>query len=145
LPAGFDEARIHAAALSLTRKRSRAAARMWPRLSRAAGAKFGQLFAAYAESAPLPQKGGPLADGRAFARWLHERGELPEAGRLEALAVDLRYSTVGGGLIRRRWPAFKAARDTGARRFILAVRLTWIGEYWLSFPVRGGGHKGPVP
>lgn len=134
LPAGFDASRIHAAALSLKKKRARAAARMWPRLARAVGERLDALFEAYAGAVPLPGEGGALADGRAFARWLHERGALPEAGRLEALAVDLRYASIQGGLVRRRWPVLKVARDREMRRLILAVRLPLIGEYWANVP-----------
>lgn len=101
-PEGFDARRVGLAAASLAWKRARAAARAWPGLARALGGRFGKVFAAYAGAAPLPRQGGPLADGRAFARWLAARGKLPEAGRLQALAVDLRYANNPDGLALRR-------------------------------------------
>jgi hypothetical protein len=135
LPAGFDVVRLRAAAASLARKRARAAARTWPGLARALGRRFGELFTAYAEAAPLPRDGGPLADGRAFARWLAARGELPEAGRLHALAVDLRYAGNPDGLVPRRWPTYRTAWLHQSRRLIVAVWLPWLGEHWLSIPL----------
>src|SRR5437016_1395615 len=53
---------------------------------------FLERFAQFAATATIPRQGGPLADGRAFARYLERRGELTEEGRLEALAVDVRYA-----------------------------------------------------
>jgi hypothetical protein len=134
-PPDFDAARLRAAAASLARKRARATARAWPGLARALGRRFGGLFAAYAEAAALPRQGGPLADGRAFARWLAARGELPEAGLLQALAVDLRHTGTPDGLAPRRWPTCKAAWLHESRRLIIAVRLPWLGERWLSIPL----------
>jgi hypothetical protein len=135
LPAGFDAVRLRVAAASLARKRARAAARAWPGLARSLGRGFGELFAAYAEAVPLPRDGGPLADGRAFARWLAARGQLPEAGRLQALAVDLRYAGNADGLLPRRWSTCKTAWLPQSRRLIVAVWLPWHGEYWLSIPL----------
>jgi hypothetical protein len=103
-------------------------------LARALGPRFGELFTAYAEASTLPRDGGSLADGRAFARWLATRGVLPEAGRRQALAVDLRYSVGANGLVPRRWPTCKVAWLRQSRRLIVAAWLPWPGEYWLSLP-----------
>lgn len=140
-PEGFDARRVGLAAASLAWKRARAAARAWPGLARALGGRFGKVFAAYAGAAPLPRQGGPLADGRAFARWLAARGKLPEAGRLQALAVDLRYANNPDGLALRRGPTCRAAWLRRSRRLILAVRLPWLGEHWLSIPLGRGRHS----
>jgi hypothetical protein len=134
-PPDFDAMRLRAAATSLARKRARAAARAWPGLARALGRRFGRLFAAYTDAATLPRAGGPLADGRAFARWLAARSELPEAGRLQALAVDLRYVGNPDGLALRKGLTCRAAWLRQARRLIVAVRLPWLGEFWLTIPL----------
>src|SRR5262245_62673938 len=84
---GFHPDRVRASAESLARKRQRAVARAWPALTRALAEAFAGRFATYAETTPLPREGGPLADGRAFARFLAAAKELPDAGKLEALAV----------------------------------------------------------
>jgi hypothetical protein len=134
-PANFDALQLRTAAASLARKRAGAAARAWPALTRALGRQFGGLFAAYAEAATLPREGGPIADGRTFARWLAARGELPDAGRIEILAVDLRYVGNPEGLRRRRWPTCRAAWLRQSRRLIVAVWLPWLGQHWLSIPL----------
>jgi hypothetical protein len=135
LPAGFDAVRLRAAALSLGRKRARVVARAWPALAQVLGRRFDSLFAAYAEAVPVPCEHGPLADGRAFARWLSAQGELPEAGRLQALAVDLRYTSHPEGLVPRRWPTWGIAWLHSSRRLVVAGWLPWLGECWLSLPL----------
>jgi hypothetical protein len=134
-PPEFDAVRLSAAAATLVRKRARAVARAWPGMARALGRRFGRLFGSYAEAAKLPRVGGPLADGRAFARWLAAQGELPEACRLQALTVDLRYKGNRDGLVPRRGPACKAAWLRQSSRLIVAVWLPWLGEHWLSIPL----------
>jgi hypothetical protein len=131
-PAGFDAARLQAAAAALARKRARSAARAWPALARALGPAFEGRFAAFAARTPLPRAGGPLADGRAFARALAAAGSLPEEGRREALAVDLRYAACASGLRPRRGPAVVAAFLRASRRLVVAVRLPWLGERWFE-------------
>ncbi len=133
-PADFDGTRLRAAIVSLARKRARAVARAWPGLALELGRCLDERFAAYAADVPLPRAGGPLADGRAFARWLADRGELPEVGRLQALAVDLRFASTGSGLLPRRGPTCRIAWLRRSRRLVVAVRLPWLGERWLSFP-----------
>jgi hypothetical protein len=135
-PEEFDAARVRAAAEALAHKRARALARAWPGLARALGENFAGRFAAFAAVTPLPRAGGPLADGRAFAAHLVDRGGLPDAGRLEALAVDLHHRRTPDGLKPRRGPAFKAARLRESRRLVLAVRLPWLGEHRVSIPWR---------
>jgi hypothetical protein len=130
-PDGFDAGRLRAAAAALAHKRARAAARAWPALARALGEGFEARFADFAARTPLPEKGGPLADGRAFAAELAARGELPDEGRLEALAVDLRHRRTAAGLRPRRGAVLKVAWLRGARRLVLGVRLPWLGVRWL--------------
>jgi hypothetical protein len=134
-PEGFDAARLRTAAASLVTKRVEAVARAWPRLAAGLGRRFGEQFRVFAAANPLPRDGGPLADGRAFVRWLTAAGNLPDEGRFQALAVDLRYTTSGDGLRLRRGPSFKAALLNGRRRLVLAVRLPWLGEFWLNIPL----------
>jgi hypothetical protein len=135
LPVGFDAGRLRAAATALARKRARAVARTWAGLARTLGRRFSELFAAYAGTVSIPHTGGPLADGRSFARWLAARGELPEANLLQVMAVDLRYTLTPGGLIARRGLALRAVLLNRPRRVVLALRLPWLGVYWLSIPL----------
>lgn len=130
-PPGFDPDRVGAAAASLLRKRLRAVADAWPGLAAALGDDFAGRFLAYARRMPLPARGGALTDGRAFARELARAGALPDAGRLEALAVDVRFSSAHDGLVRRRGPAVRFA---WLQRRALAVALRWPGwgEQWFT-------------
>ena len=131
-PPGFDSQRVQAAAESQARKRARSAARAWPGLAHALGQKFDEHFAAYAAASPLPGNGGPLADGHGFARWLSGCGWLPEAGRREAMAVDLRYRRIPSGLMRRRWPTLRVGWSRQSRRVTVAIRFPGVGERWFS-------------
>ena len=132
-PIGFDAERLQAAATALATKRRCAAARAWPALADAIERHFDE----YATASPLPRLGGPLADGRAFLRWLAARGEHAAEARLQALAVDLRFKTTADGLVPRRGPAMKAAMLHAPRRVVVALRLPWLGEWWLRIPVAG--------
>jgi hypothetical protein len=134
-PAGFDERSLYATAASLAAKRRRSVARAWPALSEALGDRFDERFQSFAAISPLPSAGGPLADGRAFARWLAAAGELPDAGRLQALHVDLHFAQTAHGLRLRRGPALKAALLSNPRRLLIALRLPWLGERWLCLPL----------
>jgi hypothetical protein len=107
-------------------------ARTWPTLARELGERFASQFAAYAGPSALPEFGGPLADGRAFARWLAQRGQLPAACRSQVFAVDLRFAQTPHGLVRRRWPGIRVAFMR--RSLILGLRLPWLGERWLRIP-----------
>lgn len=120
----------HTAAQSLAIKRRRAAARAWPDLAAALGDRFPERFADFAAGTPLPGRGGALADGRVFAVWLRRRGELPEAARLELMAVDLRYRAQADGLVARRGPSFRVALLRQPRCLVLALRWPGLGEWW---------------
>ena len=133
-PPGFAEGRLGAAAEALVRKRCRAVARAWPGLARALGSKFADRIAGHVARTPLPEHGGPLADGRAFALELSASGELPDEGRLELLAVDLHHTRCGDGLVPRRGPALKFAYLRQRRRLVVALRLPWLGEWMLFIP-----------
>src|SRR5262249_26347924 len=132
---GFDPVRLRATGEALQRKRARAAARAWPVLARSLGAEFDSLFTEFAAETPLPRTGGPLADGRAFARYLAARDQVPDEGKLEALAVDLHHVSTPDGLRPRRGSALKAARTGGGHRLAYAIRLPGIGEWWGSLPL----------
>jgi hypothetical protein len=136
-PEGFDPRRVQATAVALQTKRAMALARAWPALVRALGDRFEESFTAYASATPLPREGGPLADGRAFARRLARAGALPEAGRLEVLAVDLHHVATTDGLIRRRGFAWVAALLKEPRRVVVGVRLPWLGARWVTVPLGG--------
>jgi hypothetical protein len=135
VPEGFDAEQVQVVADALARKRLRSVVRAWPALARALGAGFAGRFQAYALGTLLPREGGPLADGRAFARFLAATGDLPEAGRWEALAVDLRYARCAGGLRPRRGPALKLALFRKPRRLVVALGWPGLGEKWLTLPL----------
>jgi hypothetical protein len=133
-PAGFDAERLGRTGDSLIRKRAREAARAFPGLARTLGDAFAERFAAFARNVPPPSRGGPLADARAFARSLAAAGELPDAGRLEALGVDLRFATVAGSLVPRRGPAIGWTTLPERRRLVVAIRCWGLGERWITVP-----------
>jgi hypothetical protein len=112
-----------------------AVARIFPALAEALGERFQEKFAAFATRTPLPRDGGPLADGFAFARSLADAGELPDQGKLEALAVELRFVSTANGLVRRRGPALKASLVEHPRRLVLGVHLPWLGMKWFAIPL----------
>jgi hypothetical protein len=127
---GLQGARLQATARALRTKRARAVARAWPGLAGDLGDRFAERFAAFAAGTLLPHNGGAVADGRAFARWLARSGELGERGRLEAMAVDLRYAARSDGLVPRKAPAVRMMMLSRPRRLVAACRLPWIGERW---------------
>ncbi len=129
-PHDFADARLQAAAEALIQKRAGSVGRAWPGLRCALGPCFLDRFAEFAATTPLPCRGGPLADGRAFVRFLEGRGELPEEGRLEALAVDLRYTAAYGGLVPRRLPAVRIRWFPKRFGLVVALQVPWLGQYW---------------
>ena len=134
-PTGFEGDRVQAAAAALAAKRRGAVARAWPHLPVALGEHFAAHFDAYALVTALPSVGGPLADGRAFLRWLAAYGNCPSACVLPALAVDLCYRTTANGLVRRRGPRLGVVVLSSPHRLVVAWRLPWLRETWLSIPL----------
>jgi hypothetical protein len=131
-PNGFDGDRLRAAADALLNKRLRSVAHACPALSGTLGDRFEPLFRAFAGTRLIPRRGGPLADGRAFAGALAATGDLPEAARLEAMAIDLRWARRPDGLVPRRGPAVRLTWLRQARRLVVAVRIPWVGEWWVG-------------
>jgi hypothetical protein len=131
-PPGFDEERVQLAARSLVRKRIGALARAWPALRRALGESFEEVALAYVTKNPLPQEGGPLADGRAFIRALAQVNRLPDEVRVEAFVVDLRYLSRPCGLVPRRGITIKGLLLQDRFGFVIGVRLPWLGERWFA-------------
>jgi hypothetical protein len=134
-PPGFDADRVRATAAALVTKRRRAVARTWTGLAEALGERWVERFAAFAAISPAPHTGGPLADGRTLLRWLAATGERPEACRLQALTVDLRFAATAAGLVPRRGLTLKIARISYPRRLVVALRLPWLREIWLHVPI----------
>ena len=146
VPEGFNAERIRVAGQSLAAKRMRSVARAWPALTAMLGDTFASRFASFAAANPLPRQGGPLADGRAFARTLapgkwgrfaNTWDANSDKARLEIMAVDLHYRSTrhDGGLVPKRWPAIRMGFLPKARRGVLAIRLPFGGEHWLSVPL----------
>lgn len=122
-PAGMD--RLAAAAAAMMTKRLRAVARAWPSLVSSLGDEFEPRFREFARRTPLPETGGPLADGRTFA------GEIPnltDEARLELLSVNLHRE--------QRGPTLKAVWLRESGRVVIGMRLPWLGEWWVSIPWR---------
>jgi len=118
-PVGFDAARVGTLAAALRAKRGRAIERTWPRLARALGPDWPEILARHLREVPASPASGSLGDGRLLARRLAAVDRLPWDGRLELLAVELRW----------RWPADGRRLS---RRFGLGVaagRRPWrVGE-----------------
>jgi hypothetical protein len=123
-PAGFDEARVRAAAAGLRAKRAHAIAKAWPRLARALGPDFPAEVDRHVRRLPFAPASGPLGDGRELARALAAAGRLPWEGRLELLAAGLRGRRAALAVAGRRSPA----------ELVVAMRLPGLGERWLRLP-----------
>jgi hypothetical protein len=133
-PDGFDPQLISLSARALVKKRVRTVARVWPQLVAALGDHYEERFQQYALKHPLPRHGGPLADGRFFARHLQQSKELPDAGRWEAFAIDLHHVMRSDGLHPRRGFSCSAAMFPQLRLLALAVKLPWLGSRILTLP-----------
>jgi len=130
VPAGFDAGRVQAAASALAFKRARAVAQAWPSLRVMLGDDFRARFGAYAASTPLPQQGGPLADGLRFVHYLARQMPLADEVKLQQLSVDARYRRTRTGLSPRRYPRIRVAWLAKARCTVIALgawrfRLQW--------------------
>lgn len=125
-PADFDPVQLQVASAALFEKRWREAAHAWPGLAHELGAAFQPHFRRYAADSPLPERGGPAADGRQFATWLARQGFLLDAGRLEALVYDLHREP---RFFQVRWVCLHRLR-----RVVVAIRLPLLGSRWCALP-----------
>jgi hypothetical protein len=154
-PTGFDAARMDTLAAALRAKRERAIERAWPRLARALGPDWPETLAWHVREVPAPPASGGLGDGRLLARRLAAVGRLPWDGRLELLAVELRWRwPADGRRLSRRFGFAVAAAGRRPWRVCLAVRAG--GREWWWQPIRstpsppagegrGGGDRLPHP
>ena len=124
-PPGFDAQRVQSAATALAIKRLRGVLRAWPTLAAALGNRFAERFHEYAKIHPLPLTGGPLMDGRMFVRHLSAMESIPNDVLLQALEFDLRWTP-------RNLPSLKYVRLNNPRRLVVALRLPWLGTYFLG-------------
>jgi len=131
----FDAQRLQAAARSLALKRRHELAHSWPGLVEGLGADFDRLYRSYAVHSPRPRHGGPLADGRAFARFLAAQGQLSDGGKLEALLVDAQYASGRAGWTRRRGAWCRVVYLRSGRALVVAVRWPWLGVRWWRVPL----------
>jgi hypothetical protein len=99
-PPGFDADRLAVARRALLRKRSAAAAAVWPLLAASLGPDWPAVFAASVQGRP---PAGALVDGWELARalyWRREPGDTP-AVELAEREVALRYDGIRPPLPRR--------------------------------------------
>lgn len=130
-PEGVDRDRLAASARTLAVKRSRSVAAIWPSLAASLDDRFATEFAEFAATVSLPARGGPLADGWAFARWLTDRGTFPSAARIERLSVALRFRETSEGLEPRRGPVVRVAWMAPHGQPVLAARWAGRFEFWI--------------
>lgn len=105
-PAGFDTARLDAAAAALLRKRAGEVARAWPLLAAEHGPRWTAVFAEWARGRPTR---GSWLDGWAFAR--ARRASLGPAAAFELLRCEAEWRYDPDGEPRRR--RFFAGRAPG--------------------------------
>jgi hypothetical protein len=137
-PDGFDPVRLRLAARSLVNKRLRESARAWPMLARCLGGRYAERFRAFAALTPPPGEGGPLADGRAFARAV-PLDELDGDARRELLLVDLLWRPTRLGLRPRRGFALKGARIGG--RWVIGLRVPGLGARLIALTGTSPAHS----
>jgi len=135
-PEGFDGPRIQAAAGALLQKRAHSVARAWPDLARSLGSAFDERFARYARSRPMLQGGGPMLDGRRFAREIASAGPLADDAAVEVLAFDVRNRVKGDRVVARRNIFIGTAFLRRSLRFVIAIRLPAVGEWWIKVPLK---------
>ncbi|NTX38916.1 hypothetical protein HUA78_31165 [Myxococcus sp. CA033] len=124
VPAGFDSARVLAAAQSLLHKRRRGVERAWPPLAAALGADFAVRFEHWARTHPMSVEPDALAEGRRFAASLQDEGRLPAQVSGVLMDFDARWRlTPAGERVRRRGFWLVVRRDVTTRRFRVALRL----------------------
>ncbi|WP_338865985.1 hypothetical protein [Myxococcus stipitatus] len=124
VPAGFDEARVQAAAQSLIHKRRRAVEHVWPKLVSALGPDFAARFDPWARAHPMSVEPDPRMEGRRFAETLRTEGHLPASMSGVLLDFDARWRwTSTGEAVKRRGFALILRRDTVTRRWQVALRL----------------------
>ena len=142
VPPEFDGERLGIAAQALVHKRRRSVALSWPALAAALGDQFSELFGRYAGSHPPPRDEKSLSDGREFARFLAQHGNLSDAGQIEAAVVDVRYASGASGLSRRRGPAAVVRFLHEARELAIGIRVPFCGEWW--FRIRLGRRNSQI-
>jgi hypothetical protein len=76
IPPGFDEDRIQAERIVLRNKRRWVTGFIRPDLRRELGARYAELFDAYAVTHPRAEGVRAHQDADAFGQWLIDRGEL---------------------------------------------------------------------
>jgi hypothetical protein len=134
LPDGFNHERLQVCKDALVEKRKWAITKAWPLLVQSLGESFDELFAMFVAKVPWSIKGGPLADGREFARILKRTAQLPDAGKIQALAFDLHYTLKDGRFVDRTGPLMAVSLLKRPRRIVIGVRLPWLNIRLFIFP-----------
>lgn len=127
MPEGFRHDRLETAKAALALKRMRAAARSWPAVVQLLGDSFSTAFTQYAQATPLPQEGGPLADGRTFVGWLSESQSLTDEIIRLALRFDVSNKRHPKGWRPRRWGHAAWVWLPESQQWLMGVRIPgWI-------------------
>lgn len=124
IPPGFNPQQVALAAHTLSKKRARVVERTWPMVAAALAEAFELAFLQYARHNKIPSDGGPLTDGRLFARFLEERGNFPESALQEVLSFDLSYSLRGGKIALRYGFGMRCVKLSNSSSLLLGLRLT---------------------
>ncbi len=115
LPEGFDTDAMKELSGSLSHKRARTAAQVWPRLARCLGPRFATMFQEHVAPQPLLHLHGPLVDGWRLAEVCEQQRELDLPAAEELLEVRLHFTRVPEGVERRSSPLrFESARASSA-------------------------------
>ena len=115
----FEPRELVAVREALVRKRVCSLARHWPALRLSLGECFQDSARDYVLNSPRLTSDS-RADGRGFATWLGEHGNLPGDAATELLRFDAGYYVVAGRVRRRRLPVLLGRRRP---RLMAAVSL----------------------
>jgi hypothetical protein len=126
-PERFDRDRLAAVRQALHEKRAFSVAAAWPGLVRPLGDAFPERFADFSRRVPPPAVADGVVDGRRFARHLAGRGELSDAGRVQALSFDLHYRVRGVGVVARRGPGLRVLRLRRPPYLVVGARIPLVG------------------
>lgn len=142
VPEGFDVEAVKELSGSLSHKRARTAALVWPRLAACLGARFSTFFAEHVAPTPLLHLHGPLADGWRLAEVCEAQRLLDDAATDELARVRLQFQRVSDG-VTRRGGVLRYAVARGSTRTTRVLQLFGRTFWQRSRGGRSGRHATP--